>query len=156
MEVTLLYIHSLKPELVDTHPPPLPSPFLAHSSPLQEGILNEVSEFHEFNKSCHEDGNQEESITLDEEVEVALPKGTSKILWRRLLAHELFINAHVRGEGGSGIVQSDLKHIVLTSVFKERPLLKNITDTAMYFTVKAGYNGPSQKAKNHLCIHAMK
>jgi hypothetical protein len=33
---------------------------------------------------------------------------------------------------------------LLTSVFKDSPLLKNIVETAMYFTVTAGCRGPKK------------
>lgn len=45
------------------------------------------------------------------------------------------------------IIMHNLYMLVLimghTSVFKDKPLLKKMVDTAMYFTVISGFNGPA-------------
>lgn len=48
--------------------------------PLQKGVVYEMSESYGIHEGCHDDGDKDKSIALDEQVEAKLPKSTSKIL----------------------------------------------------------------------------
>ncbi len=49
---------------------------------MQKGVIDEVGEFHDVDEHCHGNGDQDECVALDEQMEVKLSKSTGKILKR--------------------------------------------------------------------------